>query len=261
MELSAELASLATTDAERKLAESVARVVSSPAEEDPKDDPWKSPTGDICLDLRSVSSLCHDLREPLAGIVFGAGALSRQEREKTPLEQAALTAISRGAAALGATLDAFQALARGLAGELRLRRLATEVDAALKPAIEGMQALAEERRVALRSELGAPVPALLDRAAIQSVVSALLTAALGAAPRRSTLVVRSEASEGAVHVTLTGNFSPKLIEACAAPDSCRIGVGAMRRAVQLAGSLLSLHDARLEASPTLIAFSLARCES
>jgi signal transduction histidine kinase len=158
-----------------------------------------------------VSIVCHDLKDPLASIVMGAGFL----RKTIPADESAarrvVEAISRSAERMSQVVGDFHDLAKLESGLLPFEGRPCDVVAALHGAMAPLQAQARERGITLNLELSEDRPvAICDRVRLVQIVSKLVGNALKFTASGGHVVLRIEALDGSVRISVidTGRGIP-----------------------------------------------------
>jgi two-component system NtrC family sensor kinase len=145
--------------------------------------------------LEMLGFVTHELKSPLASIVFGIGAL--REGILGPLSEAQMAALRSSAYSadyLQATIANYLNLSRLEEGDLglELRDVALKPEV-VRPLVERLSELAAERGMRLASEVDADVVARCDKALVASVFENLVSNAIkygGAGGRVRVQVVR-----------------------------------------------------------------------
>jgi len=156
-------------------------------------------------DLLSV--VCHDLKDPLASIVMGAGFLKKTLPSEDASSRRVVDAIGRSADRMANVVSDFHDLARLEAGRMQLDRRPCDVVAALDAAKASFESQASPHGIRLELDLPqAPLMALCDRARLTQIVSKLVANGVKfAAPQgRVTVRARRESERVRVSVADTG---------------------------------------------------------
>lgn len=157
---------------------------------------------DVERDLLSV--ICHDLKDPLASIVMGAGFLKKTIAPQELPARRVIDAIARSADRMSQVIADFHDLARLDAGRLVLDRQACDVGSALRTAAASFETAAREASVRLDVELpDDPLFAFCDRARLVQIVSKLTGNAIRFTPSGGSIVVRASREAGSVRVSVT----------------------------------------------------------
>jgi len=147
-----------------------------------------------------LSSVCHDLKDPLASIVMGAGFL---RRTLSPEEAGALRvveAIHRAAERMTRLIANFADLARLQAHELTLDLRSDDVGACVKTAFDQFLPEATVQQVPVAIEVDAHLPEVpCDRVRLVQALGQLGTCALRVVPDGGSIVLRAQ-GEGAGQV-------------------------------------------------------------
>lgn len=126
-----------------------------------------------------ISIVCHDLKDPLASIVMGAGFLRRTASPEDPAARRVIEAIARSADRMGLVVTDFHDLAKLEAGRLTVDRRPCDVVALIRGGLGSLEIQARERGVRFDVELpGRPTLVLCDRARILQIISKLVGNAL-----------------------------------------------------------------------------------
>jgi signal transduction histidine kinase len=153
-------------------------------------------------DLLSV--VCHDLKDPLASIVMGAGFLRKTVAREETSARRVIDAIARSAERMSQVIGDFPDLARLDAGRMVLDRQACDVSSTLRAAILSFEASAKEAGIELAPELpDAPLNAFCDRGRLQQIVSKLVGNALRFTPRGGGVVVRASREGDLVRISVS----------------------------------------------------------
>ena len=151
-----------------------------------------------------VSVVCHDLKDPLASIVMGAGFLKKSTLPDDGAARRVVEAIARSADRMSQVVSDFHDLSKIESGRLPVDRRPCDVAAVLRGASASMQALAAGRGVLFELELPqAPLLALCDRARLVQIVLKLVANAVRFTPEGGRVVVRAEAGERAAHLLVS----------------------------------------------------------
>jgi signal transduction histidine kinase len=166
-----------------------------------------------------VSIVCHDLKDPLASIVMGAGYLKKTlvtEGDDGRAARRVVEAISRSADRMSQVIGDFHDLSKLDAGTLEIHLRSWDVVAALHAAIGALAAHASERSTELQVDApGEPVLARCDRARFGQIVAKLVGNAIKFTPPKGRVVTRLVRAEGVVKISVsdTGRgIAPELLE-------------------------------------------------
>jgi signal transduction histidine kinase len=153
-----------------------------------------------------IAVICHDLKDPLASIVMGAGFLRRAVPSEDPAARRVVEAIARSADRMGQVVGDFHDLAKLEAGRLALDRHPCDVAATLRGAIASFEAQARDKGVRLEVDMPQSLTVPCDRARLVQIASKLIGNAIKftAAEGRVTLRVRAEERGVSVTVEDTG---------------------------------------------------------
>jgi signal transduction histidine kinase len=154
--------------------------------------------GREATDADLISIVCHDLKDPLASIVMGAGFL----RKTIPAEDGAgrrvVEAIARSTERMSQVIGDFHDLAKLEAGRVTLDLRPWDVVAVLQSVFASFEPRARERGLRLELEVpGQPLVALSDRARLQQVVSKLVANAIKFTGPEGRVVLRAEGQPAA----------------------------------------------------------------
>lgn len=126
-----------------------------------------------------VSIVCHDLKDPLASIVMGAGFLKKALPAEDGAARRVLDAIARSAERMNQVVGDFHDLAKLENGGMHIDARPCDLVGVLDAALAAFAVQAREREVTLRLEpLPEPVLVLCDRARLVQIVSKLVGNAL-----------------------------------------------------------------------------------
>src|SRR5579859_728176 len=151
-----------------------------------------------------ISIVCHDLKDPLASIVMGAGFLRKTISADDGAARRVVEAIARSTDRMSQVIGDFHDLAKLEAGRITLDLRPWDVMGVLQAAIPGFEAKARERGVRLELEAPpAPLVALSDRARLVQVVSKLVGNAIKFTSADGRVVIRVEEKSGAVRISVS----------------------------------------------------------
>jgi signal transduction histidine kinase len=154
-----------------------------------------------------VSIICHDLKDPLASIVMGAGYLRKSipnEGDEGRSSRRVVEAIARSADRMSRVIGDFHDLSKLEAGTLEIDVRACDVVAALSPAMRPLTEEANGRSIELTFDApGEPVLARCDRARLLQIVGNLTHNATKFTPPQGRIVVRVAADEKTVRVSVS----------------------------------------------------------
>jgi len=151
-----------------------------------------------------ISIVCHDLKDPLASIVMGAGFLRKTVSADDSAARRVVDAIARSTDRMSQVIGDFHDLAKLEAGRITLDLRAWDVTAVLHAAMPAFEAKARERGVRLDLEVPpAPLVAMSDRARLLQVVSKLVGNAIKFTSAEGRVVLRAEEKGEAVRVAVT----------------------------------------------------------
>jgi signal transduction histidine kinase len=204
------------------------------------------------LERDLLSSVCHDLKEPLASIVMGTGFLRKLLPENDPTALKIVEAIQRAATRMGHRISTFSDLARLEAHDLELDVRPYDVAAILQAALEQFLPDATARRVSVSLELDHDVPTLqltCDRDRLLQVLRHLCVCALSVVSERARIVIRA--------TTDTAEVLRLEVAAKQPPASGRIAVALPRPELAIARGLIELHGGCLAVASDADSVSLS----
>jgi signal transduction histidine kinase len=161
-----------------------------------------------------VSIICHDLKDPLASIVMGAGYLKKtmtNEGEEARSARRVVEAIARSADRMSQVISDFHDLSKLEMGTLEIDVRPCDVVAALRGAMGSVSQLASERSLLFAFEAPSePVLARCDPARLLQIVAKLThnAAKFTAAGGRVTVGIAREARAARISVSDTGRGIP-----------------------------------------------------
>jgi signal transduction histidine kinase len=158
-----------------------------------------------------IAIVCHDLKDPLASIVMGAGFLRKTISADDSAGRRVVEAILRSTDRMSQVIGDFHDLAKLETGRITLDVRPWDVVAILHPASTAFDAKARERSVHFDLDMpSTPLHALCDRGRLVQVVSKLVSNAIKFtnAEGRVTLRVQSQAGGVRVAVSDTGKGIP-----------------------------------------------------
>jgi len=138
-----------------------------------------------------ISIVCHDLKDPLASIVMGAGYLKKTVAPDDGASRRVVEAIARSADRMSHVVGDFHDVAKLEVGAIAIDPRPCDVVATLQGALAAFSAQAREREVDLRLEdPGQPVVARCDRTRLVQIVSKLVANGLKFTPAKGRVTVR-----------------------------------------------------------------------
>jgi signal transduction histidine kinase len=186
-----------------------------------------------------LSSVCHDLKEPLASILMGTSFLRTMLAEGEGAPQRIVETIHRAATRMNQRISTFSDLARLGAHDLRLVISTYDGAAILQLALEELLQHASARRVSAEIELARdarPLPLPCDRDRLLQIFRHLCACALHLAPEGARIVM--SASEGAGSVAFE-------VAVHRPPDSRRVVAELPKSDLAIARGLIELHGGQL----------------
>ena len=199
-----------------------------------------------------LSSVCHDLKDPLASIVMGAGFLRRALSPEDVAAQRVVEAIHRAADRMSQLIASFSDLARLEMHELTLEVQPHDLGAIAKDAFEQFVGLAKGQNVPFSLELDPGLPTLpCDRERLLQILRHLAASTLRVVPEGGSIVLHASAeSGGLVRFSIVAKRRP-------GPSSRRITSEPPKPALALARGLIELHGGNLEVAGDGDALSLS----
>jgi signal transduction histidine kinase len=189
-----------------------------------------------------LSAVCHDLKDPLASIVMGAGFLRRTLSAEDQTAQRVVDAIHRAAERMSQLITNFSDLARIERRELVLEKRPHDVGAIVTAAFEQLGIDASVQGVPLSLELGERQPTVAcDHRRVLQILRHLGSAALSVVPEGGSITVSSTGASGGARVEVVAKRRP-------GPASRRIIAEPPRPALALAEGLIELHGGKLTVS-------------
>jgi signal transduction histidine kinase len=194
------------------------------------------------IDSDLLSSICHDLKAPLASIAMGAGLL----RRLLPVEDAAalrvLEAMCRASDRMSEVIVSFSDLAKIARRDLVLQPRLYDIGAIVRTALEILKQDASLQGVPFSHEVASEVETLrvrCDRERILQVFRLLGTSVLRVVPAGGSVRMRAEVEgSGALRVELEAKRPSPL-------DSRRITAELPRPELAIARGLIALHGSDL----------------
>jgi two-component system sensor histidine kinase ResE len=158
-----------------------------------------------------VSIVCHDLKDPLASIVMGAGFLKKTIPADDGSARRVVDAIARSAARMSQVIGDFHDLAKLEAGILLFDPRPCDIAPTLRGATSLFDAQARERNLALTFELEGEHPAVFaDPIRLMQIASKLIANAIKFSAPGGRIVVNlaNDASGVRIAVSDTGRGIP-----------------------------------------------------
>lgn len=207
-----------------------------------------------------VSIVCHDLKDPLASIVMGAGFLKKTVAADDGAGRRVVEAIARSADRMNQVVSDFHDLAKLEAGQLEVAAMPCDVGGVLHAAVTALEPHAKERELALKVEAPEGLIATCDRARLLQIVNKLLGNALKFTPAGGQVLVRAEREGGAVRVAVRdtgrgiaperiGEIFDRAANARRSPrDGPGLGLAIARGLVELQGGAIGVESRQGEGS-------------
>jgi signal transduction histidine kinase len=140
-----------------------------------------------------VSVVCHDLKDPLASIIMGAGFLKKTIAADDAAGRRVVDAIARSADRMSQVVGDFHDLAKLDTDRLPVDARPCDVVPVLRDALATHQAQAMERDVTLELDLPAsPLVASCDRARLVQIISKLVANAIKFSSPGARVTVRAQ---------------------------------------------------------------------
>ncbi len=151
-----------------------------------------------------ISVVCHDLKDPLASIIMGAGFLKKTMAAHDAAARRVVEAISRSADRMNQVVGDFHDLAKLDVNRLLVKPHPCDVIPLLREAVGPLLGLASERQVALELDVPAtPLVASCDRGRLVQIVTKLVGNALKFTPAGGRVVVRAEGGPPFVRIVVS----------------------------------------------------------
>jgi signal transduction histidine kinase len=189
-----------------------------------------------------LSSICHDLKAPLASIVMGAGFLRQVVSPENAAALRVLDAIRRASERMSQLIISFSDLAKLELHELTLQVRPYELGALVRTAIEQFLPDATAQGVPVALELSPDASTLrlsCDRDRVLQILRHLTTCALRVVPEGGDLTIR---------IDVEGTDLPRfeIVTKCSAAANARgIGTEPSKPDLAIARGLIELHGGRL----------------
>jgi signal transduction histidine kinase len=187
-----------------------------------------------------LSSVCHDLRAPLASIMMGAGFLRRALSPEDLAARGVVEAIHRAADGMSQAITMFSDLARLEMHDLTLEIGSHDIGAIVQSIHDELVAAPSALDVPIALELEPGLPMLpCDKERVAQILRQLAAAALRVTPDRGSLLVRvATHGSGSVRVEVIARRH-------ADAGSRRITTEPPKPALALARGLVELHGGSL----------------
>ena len=187
-----------------------------------------------------LSSVCHDLRAPLASIVMGAGFLRRALSPDDLAARRVVEAIHRAADGMSQAITVFSDLARLEMHELTLETGPHDLGAIAKAVFDEVVGEPSAQGIPVSLELDERIPIVpCDRERMVQILRQLTGAALRVLPDRGRLLLRVRTDgSGSVRFDVVVRRHPE-------PGARRITTEPPKPTLALARGLIELHGATL----------------
>jgi signal transduction histidine kinase len=167
------------------------------------------------VDKDLIAIICHDLKDPLASIVMGAGFLKKTISTEEAPARRVVEAIARSADRMSRIVTDFHDLAKLEAGTLPLEVRPCDVGAVLQSMTSALEGEARDKQLALTvdvpsSSAGPAFVALCDRARLIDVVGKLVGNAIKFTAAGGSVAITLARADGGVRVSVrdTGKGIP-----------------------------------------------------
>ncbi len=151
-----------------------------------------------------IAIICHDLKDPLASIVMGAGFLRKTLPAEDGAARRVVEAILRSTERMGQVIGDFHDLAKLETGRIVLELRAWDVVPILHAASTSFEPKARERGIHFELDVPpAPLLALCDRGRLLQVVSKLVSNAIKFTNAEGRIVLRAESQPGRVRIVVS----------------------------------------------------------
>jgi two-component system sensor histidine kinase BaeS len=154
-----------------------------------------------------MADIAHELRTPLAVIQAN---LEGMQDGILPVNPDQVASLHRETLLLNRLIDDLRLLSLAEAGELKLERQSTKMDALIRQAVERLQSQAQLKGISLGVEVPENLPAVItDTDRISQVLNNLISNALRYTPEGGKIMVRAEAlsAERSIQVSVTDTGS------------------------------------------------------
>jgi len=190
-----------------------------------------------------LSSICHDLKAPLASIVMGAGFLRKVVSPDNVAALRVVDAIGRASERMGQLIVSFSDLAKLEMHDLTLQVRPYDMDAIVRTAVEQFIPDATTQGVTVSLELGGGTSTheiACDRERVLQIFRHLTTCALRVVPDNGTVAVRVVKDDSGLTRFEVQGKPPGV------PHSRRIATEPSKPDLAIARGLVELHGGRLE---------------
>jgi signal transduction histidine kinase len=168
----------------------------------------------LCLDLRdeadaadrsrreTLSIVSHDVRNPLSVILVSTKLLSRSIPQESNARKQ-LDAIGRAAEEINHLIQELLDASHIEAGALAVGQEPVELEPVVKRAIDQTRPLATQKSLRLEAELPETLPSVVgDAERLVQAISSLITNAVKFTPKAGSIVVRADAINGDVRISV-----------------------------------------------------------
>lgn len=164
------------------------------------------------VDKDLIAIICHDLKDPLASIVMGAGFLKKTIPAEDAAARRVIEAIARSADRMSRIVTDFHDLAKLEAGTLPLEVRPCDVGAVLQSMATALEAQAREKELRLELDVPSAPPcvALCDRARLVDIMGKLVGNALKFTAAGGSVTIALARADGGIRVSVrdTGKGIP-----------------------------------------------------
>lgn len=189
-----------------------------------------------------LSSICHDLKAPLASIVMGAGFLRKVVSPENAAALRVVDAIGRASERMGQLIVSFSDLAKLEMHDLTLQLRPYNMDAIVRTAVEQFTPEATAQGVTVSLEVGAGVATNerpCDRERVLQIFRHLTTCALRVVPENGSVSISvGRDALGVIRFEIEGKPP-------GGPRARRIATEPSKPDLAIASGLVELHGGRL----------------
>jgi signal transduction histidine kinase len=147
-----------------------------------------------------LSIVCHDLKDPLASIVMGAGFLRKTIPSDSAPTRRVVEAIARSADRMSQVVTDFHDLAKLECGRLPFEARGGDIVAIVRAALAPLATQAREHGVRLELETPEALAVVCDPARVTQIVNKLVGNAIKFTPSDGSITVRVEDGQGVVRL-------------------------------------------------------------